>query len=510
MASRAATAAALLVVLLTGTAQGQTAPPPAPPPASTAPAPDPARAAPAPDPAQAATEQARAHFKTGIKLYRDGNYPGALAEFEAAYELKPGPGSLQNVALCQKALFRYGEAADTLTRLLHRHAGELSSAERTAAELARDELKGLVGSFRLRVTPPSARVMLDGQPLSDTERLSARRVNVGEHTLVVEAPGYARAVRTFRIAGGKEDLPVEVTLEPVLGFVDVRASDPAAVIAIDGKALSLGRYTGPVSPSEDHLVQVYRAGFEPFEERIRVDVGQTLVVTGKLGKALKDAPAAVPTAPGALPPPPEPKPPVGWYGVGALNLQGTAVAPFNYSLNNARSLSGSVGVRAGRRLRAHVAVEGMFELGALSVRNATFVPTDEEEAAGSVRETNLRYSVRWWRLGPNLRIMSAADQLRVSGGIGTGIVGHQLREGPENQFGGFDPYFLLELGVAANWRRFLFGLDLYLLVDGTSGLDVRRDPGTRPDAREAFPNGRTLSFLGLGVRAGYSEWGSPF
>src|SRR5690349_9925791 len=100
MASRAAPAAALLVVLLAGAARGQT--PIVPPPAGSAPA-GPAAPPAAPDPAQVATEAARAHFKTGIKLYRDGNYPGALAEFEAAYELKPGPGSLQNVALCQKA-----------------------------------------------------------------------------------------------------------------------------------------------------------------------------------------------------------------------------------------------------------------------------------------------------------------------------------------------------------------------------------------------------------------------
>ena len=58
------------------------------------------------------TEAARSHFKTGVKLYQDGDYTGALAEFQAAYDFKPGPGSLQNIALCQKALFRYAEAAD--------------------------------------------------------------------------------------------------------------------------------------------------------------------------------------------------------------------------------------------------------------------------------------------------------------------------------------------------------------------------------------------------------------
>ncbi|HEV8245416.1 MAG TPA: hypothetical protein VGP93_06600, partial [Polyangiaceae bacterium] len=44
-------------------------------------------AAPA-SPAQDPTEQARRHFRTGVKLYQDANYAGALAEFEASYTLK--------------------------------------------------------------------------------------------------------------------------------------------------------------------------------------------------------------------------------------------------------------------------------------------------------------------------------------------------------------------------------------------------------------------------------------
>src|SRR5688572_19796093 len=72
------------------------------------------------------TELARRHFKNGVKLFQDQNYHGALAEFEAAYELKPGAASIQNVALCLKALFRYAEAAEKLEQLLSRHAGEVS------------------------------------------------------------------------------------------------------------------------------------------------------------------------------------------------------------------------------------------------------------------------------------------------------------------------------------------------------------------------------------------------
>src|SRR5450432_2289645 len=86
------------------------------------------------------TTEARRHFKIGVRLYQDTNYQGALAEFEAAYAAKPGPGSLQNVALCQKALFRYREAAATLDQLLSKHAAELSEGEQKAVRDAIAEL----------------------------------------------------------------------------------------------------------------------------------------------------------------------------------------------------------------------------------------------------------------------------------------------------------------------------------------------------------------------------------
>src|SRR6188768_3096268 len=111
-----------------------------------------------------ATSDARRHFKLGIKLYQDTNYPGALAEFEAAYAAKPGPSSLQNVALCQKALFRYREAAITLEQLLQSHGSELSEGETKAVTEAITELHGLVGSIVVNVEPSDAKVSIDGRP----------------------------------------------------------------------------------------------------------------------------------------------------------------------------------------------------------------------------------------------------------------------------------------------------------------------------------------------------------
>src|SRR5690606_19222367 len=100
----------------------------------------------------------RQHFRNGVKLFQDGNYSGALAEFEAAYRLKPSAASLQNIALSLKALFRYSEAAETLNRLLARHGSELTQAERTTIREAIDELSSLVGTIVLRVQPTNARI----------------------------------------------------------------------------------------------------------------------------------------------------------------------------------------------------------------------------------------------------------------------------------------------------------------------------------------------------------------
>src|SRR6185369_5197796 len=148
-----------------------------------------------PDPAGSAssaeaTADARRHFKLGIKLYQDTNYPGALAEFEAAYAAKPGPSSLQNVALCQKALFRYREAAATLEELLRAHGAELSEGETKAVSEAITELHGLVGSIVVNVEPSEAKVTLDGRAVTQSELRAGLDVNVGEHTLVAELPGY--------------------------------------------------------------------------------------------------------------------------------------------------------------------------------------------------------------------------------------------------------------------------------------------------------------------------------
>lgn len=466
-----------------------------------------------------ATEAARAHFKTGIKLYQDQNYAGALAEFEAAYALKPGPGSLQNVALCQKALFRYGEAADSLERLLTKHGAELTEAERSAAERAKAELEALVGAVRVEVTPPSATVTLDGRPFALQEGGTSARLNVGEHLFAATAPGYMRVSRTVSVASGQSEQPVVLELVATAGFLDVTASDPKHAIAVDGAPVAYGRYHGAVTPGDEHLVQIYDGATVLFEQRVKVELGKTLAIgAGTIGSAPPTSSA--PSGASADATKPAEKKPLGWYGMGSLSLLASSTPPFRFDLSDASSRAFGVGLRGGRRFKPAVAIEGLIAYSSLKVSGACDTRRGELATPPIVCGTpaadvlDVSYQVRSVRFGPVLSLMTTDPRLRAIGGLGLGLVWHQLScdgciEGKQQKSSGTDAFFLAELGIGANTRHLLMALALQTIIDGTAGMVPGRNLGTdaAPIHETAYEkSGRALAYVGLELRLGMSEW----
>ncbi|HXK17929.1 MAG TPA: hypothetical protein VNG33_09010 [Polyangiaceae bacterium] len=460
-------------------------------------------AADAPD---AATRDARKHFKAGTKLYRDGNYGGALAEFEEAYRLKPGAGSLQNVALSQKGLFRYSEAAATLEQLLALHSAELSEGERKAVDDALLELRGLVASIKLHVTPDGARVLLDGRQLTAPEWAAPLVLNVGEHALSVDAPGYAPEHRTLRIAGGQSEVPVDVQLHCMSGFVDVSSNDPTANVAIDGLPKARRAYRGPVEPDIDHLLQVYREGVEPFEQTFHVGVCKTVSIHAQL-EGQETAPPAN-SADSATAPPNAPPKHVqkGYFGLVTLDLMGLSKQPVKLDLSKGASGGGflGLGLRAGYRVSNPVALDLRLEGGGLQVRGAY----DEGNNA------NRDYSLTSIHFGPDLKLMTSGERARFVTTIGAGVVNHRLSvsaagSAAKDEVRGLDPYFALELGLGINFRQFLGEIGLVAVIDGTGSLQKGFSPNA--DANKALTKdlGSTLTMVGIGLRAGFSQWKAP-
>lgn len=448
-----------------------------------------------------ATAEARRHFKLGIKLYQDTNYPGALAEFEAAYAAKPGPGSLQNIALCQKALFRYREAAATLEQLLKAHSGELSEGETKAVTDAITELHGLVGSIVVSVDPSDAKVTVDGRAVPAAELRSGVEVNVGEHTLVADLPGYARLSRVVRVASGQRLMPVELKLKATDGFLNIIASDPRAAIAVDGTTRAFHEWRGSVKPDTDHLIQVFREGYESFETTVTVALGKTLDVRAELGPHIGAEGGEAPAEkPGGMPAPPPPRVPRGFYGLFTLGLLGLGQHPLDLSATRADSTMGSIGLRPGYRISAPIAAEFMLDFGKLDVKDAK----SEDSAAPR------HYSLSALRFGPNLRVMTTGKKVRFTSVVGAGAVYHKLVLDPVaadpsltgGTTNGFDPYFLIELGVQWSLKRFLLGAQVIASIDGATSLNAQNLEG----ANKAFGNSNTLPLFGLGIHGGYSLW----
>ncbi len=443
-----------------------------------------------------ATLDARRHFKSGTKLYRDGNYGGALAEFEEAYRLKPGAGSLQNVALSQKGLFRYAEAAATLEQLLTRHGTELNEGERKAVDDALTELKGLIASVKLKIVPETARVMLDGKSLSAAEWAAPLVLNVGEHTLSVDAPGYGPERRLLRIAGGQRDLPVEIELRCVAGFVDVTSNDPTANIAIDGLPKARRAYKGPVEPDTDHLLQVYREGVEPFEQTFQVGVCKTLSINAQL-EGLENAPAVDPNdAAAAIPGAPPKRVQKGFFGLATLDLMGLSQQPLNLTGAKSGGGFGALGLRAGYRLSNPVALALRLDAGVLQAQGAYDKTND------ATRD----YSLTSIHFGPDLKLMTTGERLRFVATIGAGIVHHRLSVSKEvaDEVRGVDPYFSLELAMGFNYRQFLGEIGFMTLIDGSTALQK----GFSDTSNQALTKdlGTTLPMVGIALRGGFSQW----
>lgn len=443
---------------------------------------------------------ARGHFDNGVRLYQDANYSGALVEFEAAYRLKPGASSLQNIALCQKALFRYTQAAATLGQLLTRHGDSLAPAERQLIESAKRELESLTRRVIVRLSPKSAELRLDGQRVDATAWRRGARLDVGEHQLSATAPGYASVTETIRISSGEGPLRIDLALEPVAGFVTIVTEQAGAAIAVDGRALDYDRWSGPLEPGE-HVLQIYKPGHETVEELFDVELGAHKLIHANAGGELEES------ALGAGAPVPLKR---GWYGMGTFNLMLVPDAPDGVRVSDTFS-SGALswGGRAGYRVLDPLGIEVLLEGGYTRVDDACIEAEDQKKWGGVAASCEpdepdhgtLSYSINAFRLGGNLRLFSQGSRTRFTSTLGFGAVQHRFQLTQPND-SGFDAqalnaYVLVEVGVQFNLGHLLLETDFVTYVESHGSLGN--------DERDLFNEGG-LKSLGLGIKAGYSEW----
>jgi hypothetical protein len=136
-----------------------------------------------------------------------------------------------------------------------------------------EEMKSLLAPLRFVLTPPSARVTVDGRPMVVAADGSLA-LAAGSHVVDVVADGHESQRREITIAAGvPATFEFHLKLIPRTGRVSITSSRPATRLIIDGQ----DRGVAPLSlelPAGGHQLEARADGYETYRGELMLAAGQ--------------------------------------------------------------------------------------------------------------------------------------------------------------------------------------------------------------------------------------------
>jgi len=158
---------------------------------------------PAADPALA---EAKRRFDQGVALARAGKCEGALAEFEASYELVARASTLYNIGQCNEELGRYTRAIAAYREYLR--IAPADDPERRAVERTIELLGSLLATVRI-ASNVEAEVWVGDERVGHAP--GAILVPGGRHAIELRRDGYVPVRREIEVAG-KQSIELELEM----------------------------------------------------------------------------------------------------------------------------------------------------------------------------------------------------------------------------------------------------------------------------------------------------------
>src|SRR3954469_24431979 len=112
-------------------------------------------------PEEGARAGAPRSLEEGARRFEQGDYAGALAQFEEAYRHFPSPRFFYNIGQAQRHLARDVEALGSFERFLS-EAPDAPATTRQGAERSVAELRARVGTLEVSANVAGAEVTVDG------------------------------------------------------------------------------------------------------------------------------------------------------------------------------------------------------------------------------------------------------------------------------------------------------------------------------------------------------------
>jgi tetratricopeptide (TPR) repeat protein len=131
-----------------------------------------------------------------------GNFAEARALFARAHALYPNARTLRGLGMMAYELRLYGESISYYEQALLSRERPLDGALRADAEDQMERARRFVAELKLALTPPGARMSVDGRPI-ELSASAQVRLDPGPHTLLFDAPGYRSETRSLDVRGGE-------------------------------------------------------------------------------------------------------------------------------------------------------------------------------------------------------------------------------------------------------------------------------------------------------------------
>jgi hypothetical protein len=145
------------------------------------------------------------------------------------------------------------------------------------------QMNGGVGVVRVLSDAQGARAFIDGNDMGPVP-VDIKDVKAGEHIVQVKAAGFQPSERHVTVtAGGSQIVKFDLNTETSgdQGVLKVVSTAPEAMVFIDGAAIGKAPQEKRVGQGE-HPVLVQLDGYKKFEQKVRVDAGQTVTVQAEL------------------------------------------------------------------------------------------------------------------------------------------------------------------------------------------------------------------------------------
>lgn len=192
-------------------------------------------------------------LRAGEAAAKARRWDGCIEAFTEALRLEDAPRTAGELGLCEQQAGRWVDAHGHLDRAMDAAPAEPSTEPWTRYQAALNREKDHVALLFLTVSPPDAKVLLDGRPLG---RADGRRIPLapGTHTFLARLPGYDDAVKTITITA-----PSYPLLDLALKALPVPASPPVTPAKVAGELGPASSVAPSISPEPRFLPCLPRA-----------------------------------------------------------------------------------------------------------------------------------------------------------------------------------------------------------------------------------------------------------